>query len=113
MFFIWVLQLTALFHKAIWLCVYKREVRVGQEVLGIKQAGYTGQSVYVVYKKPHPPRGLKIWVHDPRPCKRLLQGRGLKRSTEVCNLRVIRFGGLYMGDCQGQRCVMSCTKSNL
>lgn len=33
LYFIWVLQLTAVFHKAIWLCVYKRKVRVGQEIL--------------------------------------------------------------------------------
>lgn len=53
LFFIWVLQLTALFHKAIWLWVYKKKVRVGQEVRGIKQTGDTVQSgcVYVcVYK---------------------------------------------------------------
>lgn len=43
LFFIWVLQLTALFHKPIWLCAYKTEVRVGQMVLGINQAGYIGQ----------------------------------------------------------------------
>lgn len=49
LFFIWVLQLTALFHKAIWLWVYKKKVRVGQEVRGIKQTGSTVQSgcVYV------------------------------------------------------------------
>lgn len=84
LFFIWVLQLTALFHKAIWLWVYKK-VRVGQEVRGIKQTGDTVQSdcVYVcVYKTVLP--GVKqennaVW--DPHPSR----GKGLKRSAVVGN----------------------------
>lgn len=68
LFFIWALQLTALFHEAIWLCVYKREVRGGQKVLGIKQASYIGQSgcvlVYVCVFKTTPP-GAKKTVHAP------------------------------------------------
>lgn len=86
LFFIWVLLLTALFHKAIWLCAYKTEVRVGQMVLGINQAGYAGQCMCVcVYKTP--PSWLKRHRSDPRTCRGLLDGRRLKTMTEMCNLR--------------------------
>lgn len=85
-FFIWVFLLTALFHKAIWLCAYKTEVRVGQMVLGINQAGYVGQCMCVcVYKSPPP--WLKRHRSDPRTCRGLLDGRRLKTMTEMCNLR--------------------------
>lgn len=58
MFFIWVLQLTALFHQAIWLCVYKREVRGGHEILGIKQADKPAVRLCVCVCKI-PPLGAK------------------------------------------------------
>lgn len=57
-YFIWVLQLTALFYKAIWLCGYKEEVRVGQKVCGIRgiqgashaaKGGNMCISLYVIY----------------------------------------------------------------
>lgn len=58
LFFIWALQLTALFLKAIWLCVHKQEVRVGQQALGIKQAATLVRQrvcVHVLRVKPRPP----------------------------------------------------------
>lgn len=64
LFFIWALQLTALFLKAIWLCVHKREVRVGQEALGIKPAATLVREcvcVHVLCVKPHP-----LWLKEPR-----------------------------------------------
>lgn len=64
LFFIWALQLTALFLKAIWLCVHKRGVRVGQEALGIKPPATLVRecvSVHVLCVKPHP-----LWLTKPR-----------------------------------------------